>query len=56
LVLEEELLSLLSRGVFHKESKDYITWRGDAKGVFSLKSAYTMLANQGIGPSNDVFR
>jgi len=40
----------------HKDSKDFISWNGDPKGFFSVKSAYGLLANQGTGPSDDVFR
>jgi len=55
-VMEEELLSILSTGVLHRGSKDFITWRGDAKGVFSVKSAYSILVDQRNGSDNDVFK
>jgi len=50
--LEEELLAILSRGVLYKDSKDFITWSGDPKGIFSVKSTYGLLASQGTGPCN----
>ena len=55
-ILEDELSEVLSRGVMHKDAKDFISWNGDPKGLFSVKSAYGLLANQGTRPSNDVFR
>ena len=54
-ILEVELLTTLSRAVLNKDSKDFITWRGDPKGVFSVRSAYDVLTNQGSGPDKDVF-
>ena len=55
-ILEDELLEVLHRVVMHEEAKDFISWNGDPKGFFSVRSAYDLLANQGIRPSYDVFR
>jgi len=53
--LEEELLTVLDKEVLYKDVKDLITWRGDSKGIFIVKSTYSLLTNQDTGPSSDVF-
>ena len=53
--VEEELLTILAREVLVKDAKDFITWSGDSKGLFSVKSAYGLLTNQVSEPSNVVF-
>ena len=42
--LETDLLSILSTGSMCKEALDHLLWRGDPKGMFSVKSAYSILA------------
>jgi len=54
-ILEEELLTIFSRGVLYKDSNDYIAWRGDSKGFFFVRSTYALLANQGNISKNGVF-
>ncbi|XP_068477341.1 uncharacterized protein [Phaseolus vulgaris] len=53
--VEEELLTILAREVLVKDAKDFITWSGDSKGLFSVKSAYGLLTNQVSEPSNAAF-
>ena len=53
--MEEELLGILAREVLVKDSRDFISWSGDSKGMFSVKSAYGLLANHDSAPSNVVF-
>ena len=43
--MEDDLLSRLSTGAVWKDSLDQLLWKGDQKGMFSVKSAYSMLDN-----------
>ena len=43
--LESELLSILSMATMCKEAQDRLIWRGDPKGMFTVKSAYSIMAN-----------
>ena len=52
---EEELLKILDKEILYKDVKDFITWRGDTKGIFTVKSTYNLLTNQDTGPNSDVF-
>ncbi|XP_068486340.1 uncharacterized protein [Phaseolus vulgaris] len=43
--LEVEMLSRLSLGALSKDTSDQLLWKGDQKGMFSVKSAYSVLTN-----------
>jgi len=43
--LESDLLTILSTGSLSKEAQDHLLWRGDPKGMFLVKSAYSILTN-----------
>ena len=51
--LEVDMLSRLSMGAICKDSFDQLLWKGDQKGTFSVKSAYSMLANHQIPASRE---
>jgi len=43
--LEENMFLSLNMGVICKDSHDHLVWRKDPTGIFSVKSAYSILAN-----------
>jgi len=43
--MEEELSSRLAMGNICHDVQDRLIWRGDPKGVFSVKSAYSIMAH-----------
>jgi len=50
------MLSSLNTGVTCQDSHDHLVWRKDPTGIFSVKSAYSILANhQDIGEMKGVF-
>jgi len=54
--LESDLLSILSMGCISKEAQDHLLWRGDPKGMFTVKSAYFTLTNhQQVSLKESVF-
>jgi len=54
--LEGNMLSSLNTGVICQDSHDHLVWRKDPAGIFSVKSAYSILANhQDIGEMEGVF-
>ena len=55
-VLEEEMLRYVEKGSMNKEVNDCILWRGDALGVFSVKSAYDCMNSQVSSTTNSVFK
>jgi len=42
--MENELISSLSLGRLYQDAQDYLFWKEDSKGMFSVKSAYSLLA------------
>jgi len=54
--MEGELFSSLTTGVIRQEVQDHLVWRGDPKGVFSVKSTYSFLDHhQTNGVADNVF-
>jgi len=47
---------MLNMGTLCEEAEDHLLWRGDPKGIFSVKSAYSIMANhQHSGIKEKVF-
>jgi len=53
--LEEDMLSILNRGVMNRKINYHLVWEGDSKGVFSVKYAYVLLDCHSNSPADGVF-
>ena len=51
--MEKELISSLSLGRLYQDAQDYLFWKEDPKGMFSVKSAYSLLVQHQTHEATD---